>query len=60
MMRTCVVGPKPDWVNECEILLKEAVDTAMKSMKPGVKASHIDQITRTILSKNSFGACSMD
>ncbi len=49
--RTVVLGNVDDEVKKCLTAVKEAMDEAIKSIRPGVKASEIDLRARRILRK---------
>lgn len=52
-MHTVYIGEAPDWFVEAETLIRRAVDSARKAMKPGVLARDIDRIARSIISEFS-------
>jgi len=56
MTRTFVIGDKPDPKHE-EIyeIVKEALIKATKSVKPGIKASKVDQVARDYIKEKGYG-----
>lgn len=55
MMRTLFVGDPPAEVAEAEALILEAMDEAIRSIRPGVTAGVVDEACRAILRRYSYG-----
>ncbi len=56
MMRTVAVGKVDPKLLEGEKIVIEAFEQAMAKIKPGVRACDVDELTRQIIGKSSFGA----
>lgn len=54
-MRTIYMGKPEPWFRDIEMLLQEALTSAIRAMKPGVKAGEIDAINQSVISRNDFG-----
>lgn len=55
MMRTVVVGSTvPAYIEEAETVLRKALETAIREMRPGVPAGEVDKRMRAIVDDNSF------
>lgn len=56
IMRTVTVGKLDAAIREGEKIVIEAINTAIDSIKPGVRAEEIDALTRQVIGKSSVGA----
>lgn len=56
MMRTVYVGEPDEKIREAEKIVLEAIDAAIRMIKPGVLAGDVDALTRQMIAKASFGA----
>ena len=54
-MRTIYLGRPEPWYKEIEAILKEALRTTVKAMKPGITAGEVDKINQSVIQKNKFG-----
>lgn len=56
MMRTAWTGRPPKVMREAEAMSREALDSLLEFIRPGVTSAEVDHLARDILSRNDFGA----